>query len=93
MRRYRSEAEWKVILEDYAGSGKRLEVFCQERGVSKSSIYRRLQKTIEQKGEFVELPHVQSLVQYEVSINGVTLKIPGNERAARIAELVRALRC
>jgi hypothetical protein len=93
MRRYRSKAEWEVILEDYATSGKSLEAFCQERDVSKSSIYRRLRKSNEQAGEFVELPRVRSLVQYEVSVQGVTIRIPANERVARIAELVRALGC
>jgi hypothetical protein len=98
MRRYRSKAEWQVILEEYAASGKSLEAFCRERDVSESSIYRRLRKRSEQKGEFVELPGVRSsralsLVQYEVSVNGVTIRIPGNERVARIAELVRALGC
>ena len=98
MRRYRSTAEWQVILEEYAASGKSLEAFCLERDVSKSSLYRRLRKRNEQAGEFVELPGVgssraMSLVQYEVGFNGVTIRIPGNERVARIAELVRALGC
>jgi hypothetical protein len=93
MRRYRSRAEWQVILEEYAASGKSLEAFCQERDVSESSIYRRLKKRSEEAGEFVELSRVRSLVQYEVSVNGVTIRIPGNERVARIAELVRALGC
>jgi hypothetical protein len=93
MRRYRSRAEWQVILEEYAASGKSLEAFCQERDVSESSLYRRLRKRGEQAGEFVELPRVRSGVQYEVSVNGVTIRIPGNERVARIAELVRALGC
>jgi transposase-like protein len=98
MRRYRSRAEWQVILEEYATSGKSLEAFCQERDVSESSIYRRLRKRSEQRGEFVELagvgsPRALSLVQYEVSVNGVTIRIPSNERVARIAELVRALGC
>jgi hypothetical protein len=82
MRRYRSRAEWQVILEEYVTSGKSLEAFCQERGVSESSIYRRLKKRSEQLGEFVELSRVRSLVQYEVSVNGVTIRIPGNERVA-----------
>lgn len=93
MRRYRSKAEWQVILDEYATSGKSLEAFCQERDVSESSIYRRLKRRSEQAGEFVELSRVRPLVQYEVSVNGVTIRIPGNERVARIAELVRALGC
>lgn len=93
MRRYRSKAEWKVILEEYATSGKSLEAFCQEREVSESSIYRRLRKGNEQAGEFVELPRARSLVQYEVCVQGVTIRIPAHERVARIAELVEALRC
>jgi transposase-like protein len=62
MRRYRSRAEWQVILEEYATSGKSLEAFCQERDVSESSIYRRLRKRSEQRGEFVELAGVGSPV-------------------------------
>lgn len=93
MRRYRSKAEWAAILEEYATSGKSLEAFCQERDVSESSIYRRLRKRNEAEVEFVELPQARSLTQYEVCVKGVTVKIPGSERVARIAELVRALGC
>jgi len=93
MRRYRSKAEWAAILEEYATSGKSLEIFCQERDVSESSLYRRLRKCSEQQGEFVELPRGRSLAQYEVSVQGVTIKIPASERVARIVELVRALGC
>ncbi len=93
MRRYRSESEWAAILEEYATSGKSRKAFCREREVSESSIYRRMRKGKQQSGEFVELPRVQSLAQYEVSIQGVTIRIPANERVARIAELVRALGC
>ena len=93
MRRYRSKAEWAAILEEYATSGKSLEVFCQERDVSESSIYRRLRKCSEQGGEFVELQRARPLAQYEVSVQGVTISIPGNERVSRIVELVRALKC
>jgi len=93
MRRYRSKAEWAAILEEYATSGKSLEVFCQERDVSESSIYRRLRKCSERGGEFVELQRGRSLAQYEVSVQGVTISIPGNERVSRIVELVRALKC
>jgi hypothetical protein len=79
MRRYRGRAEWQVILEEYAASGKSLEAFCQERDVSKSSLYRRLRKRNEQAGEFVELPgawssRATSLVQYKVGFNGVTME-------------------
>jgi len=93
MRRYRSKAEWVVILEEYAASGKSLKAFCQEREVSESSLYRRLRKRNEVEGEFVELPRGRLLTQYEMSVQGVTIRIPGNERASRIAELVRALGC
>lgn len=93
MRRYRSKAEWAAILEEYATSGQSLEAFCQGRGVSESSIYRRLRKRSEQEREFVELPRALSLAQYEVSVQGVTIRIPANERVARIVELVRALGC
>jgi hypothetical protein len=68
MRRYRSKAEWAAILEEYATSGKSLEVFCQERDVSESSLYRRLRKRNEVEGEFVELPRGRSLAQYEVVV-------------------------
>lgn len=93
MKRRRSEAEWEVILEEYARSGKSCKAFCWEREVSESSIYRKLRKRSKQSGEFVELPLVQTLAQYEVSIQGVTIRIPANERVVRIAELVRALGC
>lgn len=93
MKRCRSEAEWEVILEEYARSGKSRKAFCREREVSESSIYRKLRKRSKQSGEFVELPRAQSLAQYEVSIQGVTIRIPANERVVRIAELVRALGC
>jgi hypothetical protein len=59
MRRYRSKAEWAAILEQYAASGKSLDAFCQERDVSKPSIYRRLRKHSEQEGAFVELPRAR----------------------------------
>ena len=93
MSRYRSNAEWAVILEENATSGKSLEAFCQERDVSESSSYRRLRKRNEQEGEFVELSDALSLAQNEVSAQGGTIRISGNERVARIAELVRALGC
>lgn len=93
MRNYRSKGEWAAILEEYAASGKSLDAFCQERDVSRQSLYRRLRKLNEAKGEFVELPRGRSLTQYEVSVQGVTIRIPGNERVSRIAELVRALGC
>lgn len=93
MRRYRSKAEWAAILEEYRASGKSLEVFSLEHKVSRSSIYRRLRNHSEQEGEFVELPGAPSVVQYEVSVKGITIRIPANERVSRIAELVRALGC
>jgi transposase-like protein len=93
MRRYRSESEWAAIVEEYATSGKSRKAFCREREVSESSIYRRIRKGKQQSGEFIELPHARSLTQYEVCVKGVTIRIPANERVARIAELVRALGC
>ena len=84
MRRYRSKAEWAAILEEYATSGKSLEAFCQERDVSESSMYRRLRKHSEQEGEFVEPPRARPPAQYEVSVQGVTISIPGNERVSRM---------
>jgi transposase-like protein len=93
MRRYRSESEWQIILEDYSRSGQSVESFCKERGVCKSSIYRRTRKTDKRDGEFVELPRPVAPLHYEISIKGVTLRIPSSERADKIAELVRAVAC
>lgn len=86
MRRYRSEEEWDAIIKEYKASGTSVEVFSQEHKLSRSSIYRRVQKRSKQTGEFVELPGALSLAQYEVSVKGVTLRIPGNERVSRIAQ-------
>lgn len=61
MRTYRSKAEWAVILEEYATTGKCLEALSQERYVSDSSIYRRLRKRSEREGEFIELVQRQWL--------------------------------
>jgi hypothetical protein len=93
MRRYRSKAEWASILEEYSCSGQSLEVFSRERGISPSSMYRRLRKLNCGEGEFVELPRPWMPSQYEVLVNGVTLRIPSSETANRIAELVKALGC
>lgn len=93
MRMYRSESEWEALLEECATSGKSRKEFCRERGVSESSIYRRMRKGNKHEGEFVELPSAKSVLQYEVCVKGVTVRIPANERVVRIVELVRALGC
>jgi tetratricopeptide (TPR) repeat protein len=70
-----------------------LEMFCQERELNKSSMYRRVRKLNQKGSEFVELPRARLPQQYELSARGVTLRIPSNESAARIADLVRVLGC
>ena len=93
MRKHRSNLEWASILGEYARSGQSVGVFCRERGIDLSSLYRRLRKLPEEESEFIELPRGCEPAQYEVFVGGVTLRIPGNERADRIAEIVKALGC
>ena len=80
MRRYRRGSEWAAILEEYKRSGMSVKSFCRERGLCATSIYRR-----RGKGDVS--------ASYEISVEGVTLKVPSRESAARIAELMRAVRC
>ena len=93
MRKYRSQEEWDLILEEYSRSEQSLEMFCQERALNKSSMYRRVRKLSQKGSEFVELPRGRLPQQDELSARGVTLRIPSNESAARIADLVRVLGC
>ena len=58
MRRYRSKAEWASILEEYSCSGQSLEVFSRERGISPSSMYRRLRKLNCGKGAEALVPRL-----------------------------------
>jgi hypothetical protein len=93
MRKYRSDAEWDLILEEYSRSGQSLDKFCREHAIGRSSIYRRLQRLNQREVEFVELPRPSVPMQYELIANSVTLRIPSSETANRIAELVKALGC
>jgi hypothetical protein len=93
MRRYRSAAEWDEIIVAYRASGQSVSTFCREHEVCESSIYRRLSSKGETKTEFVELPSAALRAAYEICVSGVALKVPSNESAERIAELMRAVRC
>jgi transposase-like protein len=92
MRRYRRGSEWAAILEEYKRSGMSVKSFCRERGLCATSIYRRRGKE-NRSPEFIELAHGDVSASYEISVEGVTLKVPSRESAARIAELMRAVRC
>jgi hypothetical protein len=92
MRRYRRGSEWAAILEEYKRSGMSVKSFCRERGLCATSIYRRRGKE-NRSPEFIELAPGDVSASYEISVEGVTLKVPSRESAARIAELMRAVRC
>ena len=55
MRKYRSQEDWHLVLEEYSRSEQSLETFCQERELNKSSMYRRLRKLNQKGSEFIEL--------------------------------------
>jgi len=92
MGRYRRASEWAAILEEYKRSGMGVKSFCRERGLCTTSIYRRLGQE-NRSPEFIEVAPGEVSASYEISVEGVTLKVPRGEAAARIAELMRAVRC
>lgn len=92
MRIQRTELEWTELLQAYEESGKSLSRFCEERGVPKSALYRRVGKARKVSSEFIELPRAAASNSfYELAISNVTLRIPSSEQPKRIAELMRAL--
>lgn len=92
MRRYRRGCEWAAIIQEYKSSGMSVKRFCRERGLCTTSIYRRLGKE-RRSPEFIELSRDSVSGSYEICVEGVTLKVPSRESAARIGELMRAVRC
>ena len=78
MRRYRRGSEWAAILEEYKRSGMSVKSFCRERGLCATSIYRRRGKENRSPEfiEFIELAHGDVSASYEISVDGVTLKVP-----------------
>lgn len=92
MRRYRRSSEWAEIIQEYKSSGMSVKSFCRERDLCDTSVYRRLGKE-KCSAEFIELQPGALSASYEICVDGVTLKVPSGEAAARIAELMRAVRC
>lgn len=92
MRRHRRASELARIIQEYKSSGMSVKSFCRERGLCDTSVYRRLGKE-RCSPEFIELRPGALTASYEICVEGVTLKVPSGEAAARIAELMRAVRC
>jgi hypothetical protein len=69
MRKYRSQEEWDLILDEYSRSEQSLEMFCQERELNTSSMYRRVRKLNQKGSEFVELPRPLLPQRYKLSAN------------------------
>jgi hypothetical protein len=92
MKVVRSAAEWEALVKEYELVGGSVREFCARRGLKTGALYRRLRGDRGGGVEFIEL-RSGSTAMYELSVNGVVLKIASSESAKRIAELIQALRC
>ena len=90
MKKYRSEAEWRMLLSEQERSGMNAKNFCREKGIC-ANVYYRKKKSLSVEGGWVKLPiKLEKGASIEITIRNVTIGV-----AAGFAEhdLVRVVRC
>jgi hypothetical protein len=90
-----TRAEWELVLQEQAASGKSVAAFCRERGLSESSLgYWRGKLNRVKRGAFVK---VGEAARIEIELpSGAKLRIPcdaPSEVLHRILETVNAVAC
>ena len=90
MKKYRSEAEWRMLFTEQTASMKSVKQFCQTKGVNANVFYRK-KKSLAGGGGLVRLPvGIGRTTPIEINLGGLTIGVAAgfSER-----ELVRVLRC
>jgi hypothetical protein len=90
MKKYRSEAEWRLLFSEQKRSGMNAKNFCREKGIC-VNVYYRKKKSLAGEGGLVKLPvKLEKGTAIEINVGSVTIRLRSGFAEQ---ELVRVLRC
>lgn len=89
---YRTDEDWKNLVEEHRASGKPVKDFCAERGINPNHFYRK-RKELRSGGGFVLLPsHNRKPGTISIHVEGFTIELGFGWERAELSAVLRAVR-
>ena len=92
MKKYRSDAEWRLLFSKQKRSGTNAKEFCRERGIC-TNVYYRKKKSLAAEGGLVKLPvKLENGAPIELTIGGITIGVRNGFEEPELVRVLRSIR-